>query len=101
VAERLAASAGVEAEVARRLYLPLLRGAAANLEAGPAAALTGPFRRGDAGTVAAHLAALTPSDRALYVPLAWEALRLSREAGLEPEAAARVASALGGDAPQR
>jgi predicted short-subunit dehydrogenase-like oxidoreductase (DUF2520 family) len=95
VAERLALKAGIRPEVARRLYLPLIRGAAANLEAGPAAALTGPVRRGDVETVQAHLAALGPDDRALYLLLAREALRLAREAGLEPDTAARMAEALG------
>lgn len=94
VAERLALAAGIPAEVARRLYLPLIRGAAANLEAGPAAALTGPVRRGDVETVVAHLAALGPEDRTLYLLLGREALRLAREAGLPPETAARMAAAL-------
>ena len=95
VAERLARSAGIPPEVAGRLYLPLIRGAAANLEAGPAAALTGPVRRGDAATVAAHLGVLGGDDRRLYVLLAREALRLAVEAGLDPEAAGRVARVLG------
>ena len=95
VAERLAVSAGVEPTTAQRLYLPLIRGAAANLDLGPAAALTGPVRRGDAGTVEAHLRALSPADRELYLLLAREALRLAREAGLPAEAADRVARVLG------
>jgi predicted short-subunit dehydrogenase-like oxidoreductase (DUF2520 family) len=94
VAERLATSAGVSPAVARRLYLPLIRGAATNLEIGPVAALTGPVRRGDAETVAAHLKALPPGDRELYLLLAREALRLAREAGLSAEAGDRVARAL-------
>jgi predicted short-subunit dehydrogenase-like oxidoreductase (DUF2520 family) len=94
VAERLAVDAGIHPDVARRLYLPLIRGAAANLEAGPAAALTGPVRRGDVETVMAHLAALGPADRELYLLLAREALRLAREAGLAEDAAARMADAL-------
>ena len=94
VAERLAVAAGIAPDVARRLYLPLIRGAVANLDSGPAAALTGPVRRGDVETVRAHLAALGPEDRRLYLLLAREALRLAREAGLSPEAAARMAAAL-------
>ena len=42
----------------------------------------------------AHLAALGPEDRRLYLLLAREALRLAREAGLSPEVAARMAAAL-------
>lgn len=94
VAARLAAGAGVPPEVAGRLYLPLIRGAASSLERGPAAALTGPVRRGDAGTVAAHLGALAADDRTLYLLLAREALRLAREAGLSRDAADRVARVL-------
>lgn len=95
VAERLALTAGISPDVARRLYLPLIRGAAANLEAGPVAALTGPVRRGDVKTVLAHLAALNAEDRHLYLLLAREALRLAVEAGLPAEAARRMAKALG------
>ena len=94
VAERLAATAGVPVDIAGRLYLPLIRGAASSLELGPAAALTGPVRRGDAETVAAHLRALPPEDRALYLLLAREALRLALEAGLPRDAAERVARVL-------
>ena len=94
VAERLAVRAGIPPDLAARIYLPLLRGAAANLDTGPAAALTGPVRRGDVRTIRAHLAALTAADARLYRLLAAEALRLAREAGLSPEAAQRVAEAL-------
>jgi predicted short-subunit dehydrogenase-like oxidoreductase (DUF2520 family) len=100
VAERLALAAGIAPDAARRLYLPLIRGAAANLEAGPAAALTGPVRRGDVETVRAHLAALGPEDRQLYLLLAREALRLAREAGLASDRADRMALALGAPDPR-
>jgi predicted short-subunit dehydrogenase-like oxidoreductase (DUF2520 family) len=89
VAARLAAEAGVPADVAGRMYLPLAAGAAANLaELGAARALTGPIRRGDAGTIRAHLAALPADLRPLYRVLGRAALGLAREAGL-PEASAR------------
>jgi hypothetical protein len=45
--------------------------------------------------VVAHLAALGPEDRKLYLLLAREALRLSREAGLPFEDAHRMARVLG------
>lgn len=96
VAERLALLAGVPPETASRIYLPLIQGAAANLELGPAAALTGPVRRGDSRTIEAHLAALEADDRELYRRLGLEALRLAQAAGLDPAAAARVAAALEG-----
>jgi predicted short-subunit dehydrogenase-like oxidoreductase (DUF2520 family) len=94
LAERVAASAGLAPDVAARLYLPLIRGAAANLDVGPAAALTGPVRRGDAETVAAHLRTLPPDARPAYLVLAREALLLARTAGLSPEAGERVARVL-------
>jgi predicted short-subunit dehydrogenase-like oxidoreductase (DUF2520 family) len=100
VAERLAVSAGVPPEVAVRLYLPLIRGAAANLEAGPAAALTGPVRRGDAETVAAHLRAMAPAERAVYRLLSREALDLARSAGLSEERARRVEEVLARSDPE-
>jgi predicted short-subunit dehydrogenase-like oxidoreductase (DUF2520 family) len=91
VAERLAREAGVPAELAARIYLPLLEGATANLRSlPPARALTGAVRRGDAATVSAHLAALGPVDRVLYAMLGREALLLAREAGLTGDRAAEV-----------
>jgi predicted short-subunit dehydrogenase-like oxidoreductase (DUF2520 family) len=98
VAERLARAAGVPVTLAERLYLPLLRGALENLEElGPARALTGPVRRGDDGTIRAHLEALEPEDRVLYAALGRAALELAREAGLEEARGRAVARALGGD----
>jgi predicted short-subunit dehydrogenase-like oxidoreductase (DUF2520 family) len=90
LAQRLAQSAGIPAPVASRIFLPLLRGAVANLELGPAAALTGPVRRGDVRTIRAHLAALGPDDRELYRWLGLAALRLARDAGLDPASADEV-----------
>jgi predicted short-subunit dehydrogenase-like oxidoreductase (DUF2520 family) len=90
IAERLARGAGVPPDVAARLYLPLMRGAVSNLELGPAAALTGPIRRGDVETIRAHLDALDRTDRELYRSLGLVALRLAREAGLKTESARRV-----------
>jgi predicted short-subunit dehydrogenase-like oxidoreductase (DUF2520 family) len=88
VAERLAIRAGVAAADARSLYLPLMRGTLANLTLGPAAALTGPIRRGDEATVRQHLAALPAGERRLYRELGLVTLALAREAGLpEPQAA--------------
>ena len=51
----------------------------------PAATLTGPIRRGDVGTVRAHLDALQEPVRSLYAALGREALRLA-----EPELAVDV-----------
>ncbi|MEX2293995.1 MAG: DUF2520 domain-containing protein [Acidimicrobiales bacterium] len=71
--ERIAESVGVGLEV----YLDLARGALDDVVAlGPAAALTGPVRRGDTVTVQGHLAALPDDERAAYEALALEAARL-------------------------
>jgi predicted short-subunit dehydrogenase-like oxidoreductase (DUF2520 family) len=82
VAGRLARGAGIEAPT--DLFIPLMRRTLAHLEAGdPAAALTGPIRRGDVGTVQAHLDGLDPATRALYAMLGREALTLAERAGLD------------------
>lgn len=79
VAERLGREAGLA--TSWRLFLPLMRRTLEHLEQhDPAASLTGPIRRGDVGTVRAHLAALAPADRALYAALGREALRLAEPA---------------------
>jgi len=91
VAARLARQAGIEEALSDRVYQPLLRSAAENLTGqSPAAALTGPVRRGDVATIRAHLEALGPEDRALYRLLGLEALGLARIAGLDPEKAVEV-----------
>jgi predicted short-subunit dehydrogenase-like oxidoreductase (DUF2520 family) len=96
VAERLARAAGVPADIAARIYLPLLGGAVANLNAlGPAASLTGAVRRGDEQTIRAHLKALSAEDRTLYRTVSRAAITLAREAGLSEGAAERVEEALG------
>jgi predicted short-subunit dehydrogenase-like oxidoreductase (DUF2520 family) len=94
LAARLASRAGIEPEDAGELYLPLMRGTIANLALGPAAALTGPIRRGDETTVRRHLAALDPQDRKLYRDLGLAALRLARDAGLAEASALAVERAL-------
>ncbi len=95
VAERLARAAGVSPEIAARIYLPLLGGAVANLNAlGPAASLTGAVRRGDEQTIKAHLKALSPEDRTLYRTVSRAAITLAKEAGLPDGAAQRVEEAL-------
>lgn len=100
IARRVAESGGVPPAMARDMYLPLMRGTVENIvERGAPAALTGAVRRGDAGTVAAHLAALSGADREIYVRLGLEALRLAESAGLGTEAAQRIDAVL--RAPER
>ncbi len=94
LAERLAREAGVPPADAVRLYLPLMQGTVANLSLGPAAALTGPIRRGDVATIRRHLAVLDPGQRLVYRTLGLAAVPLAREAGLAEDAAAAVEAAL-------
>ena len=78
---------------ATRALMPLVDGAVANIRrAGAVGALTGPIRRGDAETVARHLEAVDNTD--LYRMLGLVALRIAREAGLDPAAAGRTERAL-------
>jgi predicted short-subunit dehydrogenase-like oxidoreductase (DUF2520 family) len=81
IAIRLAKQAGANADAT--LFLPLMQQTIVNLAMDPSDALTGPIRRGDAGTVAAHLAVLGDAERALYCQLGREALNLARTAGLD------------------
>ena len=99
-AERVMRSAGVPVGDAWALLWPLVLGTLANLPDGRfAASLTGPVPRGDAGTVAANLAALAGDERAraVYRTLGEEALELARAAGLPEDRAAAVAAALAED----
>lgn len=71
--ERIAASIDAPLDA----YLDLARGALADVaDLGPAAALTGPVRRGDLATVQRHLDALPESERLAYQVLSQEAARL-------------------------
>ncbi len=76
---------------------PPARAAAANAAAAGPAAITGPVRRGDAATVAAHLAAVraaVPDAADAYRDLARLALVQARRAGLDAVSADAVAAVL-------
>ena len=93
---------GLDEAGALRIYLPLLEQTVANARAlGIAAALTGPATRGDAGTVAAHLAALAagaPAALPVYRALVARGIAIANERGaLSPEATQRLRTALAGD----
>nr|WP_294865434.1 Rossmann-like and DUF2520 domain-containing protein [uncultured Pseudogulbenkiania sp.] len=95
LALQVADSAGIDAAVASQLVGGLMRQTLDNaLVLGPAAALTGPILRGDAGTVARHLAVI---DDALcadaYRAMGRATLRLAGER-LEEAARAELASLL-------
>ncbi len=88
--------AGIPEEAALAALLPLLRSAARGMEArGLARGLTGPVVRGDAGVVAAHLAALPPEVAEVYRLLSRRALRLAGPR-LPPEALADLTKLLNG-----
>jgi predicted short-subunit dehydrogenase-like oxidoreductase (DUF2520 family) len=89
IAARLGREAGL-GDIADTLFHPLMRRTISNLEGGAAAALTGPIRRGDAGTVSRHLEMLAGNDRALYLALGREALAIAVRAGLDPSRADAV-----------
>ena len=75
--EEAARAAGLAREDARRMSLPIVRQTIENYaRMGPGASFSGPFVRGDAATVAKHLALLrkNPKVRAVYVALARAAL---------------------------
>ncbi|MEO5799532.1 MAG: Rossmann-like and DUF2520 domain-containing protein [Gemmatimonadales bacterium] len=101
LAERLARAGGA-GEGADQLFQPIMRRTLANIAAqGSVAALTGPIRRGDVGTVAAHLAVLQGNEREIYIALGREALDIARTAGLGDAAAAEIAALLTGRSPSR
>lgn len=70
--EKAAREAGLNRQRARRMSLPILRQTLENYAAlGPANSFTGPFIRGDVGTINRHLALMkNPKVRAVYVSLA-------------------------------
>jgi predicted short-subunit dehydrogenase-like oxidoreductase (DUF2520 family) len=96
---RLGAGAGIDEAGSLALYGRLLEQTLANARAvGVAAALTGPMVRGDAGTVAAHVAALearAPDLLDLYASLARREIAIAEDRGaLSTERRDRVLSAL-------
>lgn len=90
---------GAGVDVPERFLDPLVRAATTGAAHEGAAALTGPVRRGDADTVAAHLAELRtamPEGVDAYLVLARVALGQARRAGLAPELADAVQAVLDG-----
>jgi predicted short-subunit dehydrogenase-like oxidoreductase (DUF2520 family) len=99
VASSLFERSGIPVEVARDVVGRLASAAVENVRAAPPErALTGPVVRGDAASIARHVAALgdDPLALALYVAASREALAIATNANaIDAEAAARIASALG------
>ncbi len=98
---RVARLAGLDERQAVSVYAPLARQALANSEQmGIDAALTGPFLRGDVGTVRGHLAVLrehAPDALPLYVEVARRELGIARRRGaLDEERATQLEELLYG-----
>lgn len=91
--------AGLNPRASREILLPLVEGTLANIRAiGPARAMTGPVRRGDAGTVERNIKALRAFDpRALeiYRLLAERSIALALSAGADESKLEGVRRALG------
>ncbi len=85
IAERMLIDLGMDKARAEQTLNPLVMATAQNLvRQGIPAALTGPLARGDAGTVAAHLAALSdPALAHLYSALARLTLPMVMERGID------------------
>lgn len=99
VIREAAAAVGLDEAGALAIYLPLLEQTVANARTlGIDRALTGPATRGDAGTIAAHLAALdagAPGARAVYRALLERDVAIAERRGaLSPETAGRLRAAL-------
>lgn len=94
LALQLSATAGMEPAQAQAVIGDLMQQTLANsLALGPAAALTGPIARGDAGTVARHRAVMAAAQDALYCALGEATLALA-SGRLDGERQAAVAKAL-------
>jgi predicted short-subunit dehydrogenase-like oxidoreductase (DUF2520 family) len=94
VAVEALGQAGIPEEAALSALLPLMRSSLRGMEArGLVRGLTGPVARGDAGVVAAHLAALPPEVAEVYRLLSQRALRLVGSR-LPPEALADLTKLL-------
>jgi predicted short-subunit dehydrogenase-like oxidoreductase (DUF2520 family) len=89
--------AGIGRNSALDALAPLIRATTDNvLQLGPEAALTGPIRRGDAGTVRGHrnaLANCSPLTRHLYNTAGVRTIPLASRAGLGVDAAQELADA--------
>ncbi len=100
LAVELLKETGMESASAFAALTPLIRGTLKNMtESGPKASLTGPLKRGDIDSVAAHLKALekAPAAAAVYRRLSRLALEWIRlEKALNPEKAEALESLLKG-----
>jgi predicted short-subunit dehydrogenase-like oxidoreductase (DUF2520 family) len=90
LATQMLAACGLKQGTARRILLPLVESAIANLKVSDAAsALTGTFSRGDVATVQRHLKALSQKDLgaalAVYKLLGLRSVELAKKNGVDPK----------------
>jgi predicted short-subunit dehydrogenase-like oxidoreductase (DUF2520 family) len=90
LATQMLAACGLKQGTARRILLPLVESAIANLKVSDtASALTGTFSRGDVATVQRHLQALSQKDLAaalaVYKLLGLRSVELARKNGVDPK----------------
>jgi predicted short-subunit dehydrogenase-like oxidoreductase (DUF2520 family) len=93
---------GMARDEARKILLPLVESTVKNLHASdPSLALTGTFARGDAGTVARHLQALSaenselpPDALEVYKLLGMRSLQLAKKRGLDPKKISEITKLL-------
>jgi predicted short-subunit dehydrogenase-like oxidoreductase (DUF2520 family) len=95
----IGATLGLDEAGALAVYLPLVDQTLANVRAfGVAGALTGPARRGDAGTIEAHLRAVmrdSPGAEAVYRALVERSIALAERSGsLPPDVADQLREVL-------
>lgn len=105
LAVELLERAGIDAQEALCVLIPLIRGTVRNLAGtGVPGALTGPIRRGDAQTVGRQLRAVqeaAPQYLHLYRELGALTLKVAgREGGLSPEAIEELSALLAADRPE-
>ena len=97
-AATLLAQAGISRDDAMRAIGPLSRASLENtLRRGPAAALTGPVSRGDAGTVARHVRAVyqhAPEVMPVYLAVSRRLLDIARQQGLSTAGVQAIESIL-------
>lgn len=90
MATQMLAACGLTQGSARRILLPLVESAIANLKVSDnEAALTGTFSRGDVATVKRHLKALSQKDLAaalaIYKLLGLHSIHLAQQNGIDPK----------------
>jgi predicted short-subunit dehydrogenase-like oxidoreductase (DUF2520 family) len=106
MATQMLAACGLNHGSARRILLPLVESAIANLKVSDtAAALTGTFSRGDVTTVQRHLQAFSQKDLAaalaVYKLLGLHSVELAQKNGIDPQVVKQIHKLLDSGSAQR